>query len=102
MYWPNGVPRVYAVNGPGIPPAASDEDPNPESETPENQQRSSLDSDGPEESPKKPGWENEAITSLCVPRGGHIFATMTDTSFAVWQTRVGITNFIPGRLLTAC
>lgn len=26
MYWPNGVPRVYAVNGPGIPSVLPEED----------------------------------------------------------------------------
>lgn len=60
-----------------------------------------MDSNAPDEPRTKPGWENEAITGLSVPRGGHVFATMTESSIAVWQTRVGIPIFIPGSLLTA-
>lgn len=90
MYWPNGVPRVYAVNGPGIPHVSSDEDPKPESETSEEQPKTSLESNGPDESRTNPGWADEAITGLCVTRNGHVFATMTESSIAVWQTRVGI------------
>lgn len=102
MYWPNGVPRVYAVNGPGIPRASSNEDAKPESESSEEQIKTSLESNGPDESPTKPGWAGEAITGLCVARGGHIFATMTESSIAIWQTRVGIRSLFPWRLLTIC
>lgn len=40
------------------------------------------------QSHKPSPWAEEPITGLCVTRGGHIFATMTDSSIAVWQTRV--------------
>lgn len=88
MYWPNGVPRVYAVNGPGIPFALSGEDE-------ELRPRSSHNNDDPIEShgrrqpfsAKPAEWANEPIKGLCVSRSGHLFATMTESSIAVWQTR---------------
>ncbi|KAB8238800.1 RIC1 family protein [Aspergillus alliaceus] len=87
MYWPNGVPRVYAVNGPAISPVLSDDD---ESLDLENsvEQRLSLNDNGPKEpSRTEVTWADEAIDGLCVSRSGHVFATMTATSIAVWQTR---------------
>lgn len=86
MYWPNGVPRVYAVNGPSIPPASSDDDTATESEG-SRLQGEAVDNNG-SQSHKPSPWAEEPITGLCVTRGGHIFATMTDSSIAVWQTRV--------------
>ncbi|RMJ25268.1 hypothetical protein PHISP_03844 [Aspergillus sp. HF37] len=85
MYWPNGVPRVYAVNGPGIPPASSDDGITPESES-SRLQEEAVGNNGPQSHKPSP-WAEEPITGLCVTRGGHIFATMTDSSIAVWQTR---------------
>lgn len=111
MYWPNGVPRVYAVNGPDIayqPSDLSREDAQDSSL----EQRASIDTedDGgednarttnsyapaadpvsvPEPPPEtdKRKWENESILGLCASRSGHMFATMTETSLAIWQTRV--------------
>lgn len=96
MYWPNGVPRVYAVNGPGIPPALSDEDRAVDHENESSpEQKESVDhaDNGPE---SKPGlWADEPISGLCVSRSGHLFATMTDSSIAVWQTKVYL--FVPLR-----
>ncbi|KAJ5811717.1 hypothetical protein N7474_008018 [Penicillium riverlandense] len=110
MYWPNGVPRVYAINGPAIASVSSDGAPQPR-HNPPSEPRSSLDntdSNGdrgalisddhkpqPEPQPEPvsssatdgPKWEDEAIKGLCVSRSGHMFATMTETSIAVWQTR---------------
>lgn len=90
MYWPNGVPRVYAINGPGILPISNDELEEAEHGTSEEEQlQSSQDATGnPPRSDTT--WANEAITGLCVSRSGHIFATMTDLSIAIWQTRVWI------------
>ncbi|KKK25282.1 hypothetical protein ARAM_000694 [Aspergillus rambellii] len=90
MYWPNGVPRVYAINGPGIPIAPSDDeyvaDPenSPEQRLPLNQNNGSELLSGLDASAK---WTDEAISGLCVSRSGHMFATMTNSSIAVWQTR---------------
>lgn len=101
MYWPNGVPRVYAVNGPGIPFALSGEDE-------ELRPRSSHNNDDPIEShgrrqpfsAKPAEWANEPIKGLCVSRSGHLFTTMTESSIAVWQTRVCIFSADRFQLLT--
>lgn len=89
MYWPNGVPRVYAVNGPGIPFSLSGED---EAFEDEGSQDRELPSDEPTQRPRidnRPtAWADEAIKGLCVSRSGHLFATMTESSIAVWQTKV--------------
>lgn len=105
MYWPNGVPRVYAVNGPDIAEISNDED---SQHTPRSPNQSSSENNGTEgvESPPDPSsqsneptsdpatgkdipkWENEAINGLCVSRAGHIFATITESSISLWQTRV--------------
>ncbi|KAJ5714146.1 uncharacterized protein N7483_011327 [Penicillium malachiteum] len=104
MYWPNGVPRVYAINGPDISEISYDEDRQHIPPSPD--QRSSLEnsSDATESSevpvseanepitePRTqkdhPKWESEAINGLCVSRSGHIFATITESSTSLWQTR---------------
>ncbi|KAE8135486.1 RIC1-domain-containing protein [Aspergillus pseudotamarii] len=87
MYWPNGVPRVYAVNGPAIPFVPSDDNEELDLER-SVEQRLSLNENGPKEPSKEEvAWADEAIDGLCVSRSGHMFATMTATSIAVWQTR---------------
>ncbi|KAJ5587780.1 uncharacterized protein N7459_003545 [Penicillium hispanicum] len=104
MYWPNGVPRVYAVNGPNIADISHDvnrDDPSDQlaerrsstdlqestadQETPHNQSQQPT-SNAPAE-PAAPKWEDEAINGLCVSRSGHIFATITESSISLWQTR---------------
>jgi len=89
MYWPNGVPRVYAVNGPRIPPALFDED-QPVDHENENspEQNESVDPADNRPESKPESWADEPISGLCVSRSGHLFATMTDSSIAVWQTKV--------------
>lgn len=88
MYWPNGVPRVYAINGPGIPITSHIQPEAKEREIAE-EERSATDHNVKGEGPETgSAWANEAITGLCISRSGHIFATMTDSSIAVWQTRV--------------
>ncbi|KAL4905828.1 hypothetical protein BDW74DRAFT_13282 [Aspergillus multicolor] len=93
MYWPNGVPRVYAINGPGIPAPLSDdagsavhEDSSSDQEQiqPLNQSNGSESHSGSGPSPQ---WAEETIRGLSVSRNGHMFATMTESSIAVWQTR---------------
>lgn len=87
MYWPNGVPRVYAVNGPGIPSALSEEDGVIDHENVA-EQKGSVDR-ADEGSGSKPSlWADEPINGLCVSRSGHLFATMTESSIAIWQTKV--------------
>lgn len=107
MYWPNGVPRVYAVNGPNIVAVTSDDREPPIGTAPVDQESSlgeNEDSngnseaspvgqnkpknDGPSSHTEMPRWENEAIHGLCVSRSGHMFATITESSISLWQTRV--------------
>lgn len=106
MYWPNGVPRVYAVNGPDIarvsadghaenssspvatPPNSTDtggED--IEASEPLNRQEKEPNVESSPES-DTPKWEDEAINGICVSRSGHMFATITESSISLWQTRV--------------
>ncbi|KAJ5995460.1 hypothetical protein N7481_002437 [Penicillium waksmanii] len=101
MYWPNGVPRVYAVNGPNI-VVSEDREP---SDPPPTGQLNSIDenndteevaaptnqskehNDGTTPHTETPKWEDEAINGLCVSRSGHMFATITESSISLWQTR---------------
>jgi hypothetical protein len=84
MYWPNGVPRVYAVNGPGIVPSSSGED---EELAAENvQENADLIAQNERRRSSKvnaSAWANEPIDGLCVSRSGHLFATMTKSSISV-------------------
>ncbi|CRL19646.1 Quinoprotein amine dehydrogenase, beta chain-like [Penicillium camemberti] len=108
MYWPHGVPRVYAVNGPDIAYASSDEDREILNTTPTNE-RSTFDDiveargeDGQHQSAdtqthesqnnsapdtSKSEWGDESIKGICVSRSGQMFATMSESSIALWQTR---------------
>ena len=103
MYWPNGVPRVYAVNGPDIAHVSSDG--YPENTSPKIERRSSVDNNDGSEYAQSPNtesnepnpepssesdtkWEHEPINGLCVSRSGHLFATITESSISLWQTRV--------------
>jgi hypothetical protein len=91
MYWPNGVPRVYAVNGPGISFSSSAVDEIFEDETSQSRERSADEpAQGPRVGSKSTAWEDEVIDGLCVSRSGHLFATITKSSIAVWQTRVNV------------
>ncbi|KAL6239768.1 hypothetical protein BDW75DRAFT_66747 [Aspergillus navahoensis] len=93
MYWPTGVPRVYAINGPGIPgplPDDADDVIHEESSSDQEQVQPLNQSNGSESHFRlEPSlqWVDEAIRGLSVSRNGHMFATMTDSSIAVWQTR---------------
>lgn len=87
MYWPNGVPRVYAVNGPNIPTSPLSDLKESQSETSEDEQRREEVPEGLEKDEPHP-WADEPINGLCVSRGGHLFATMTESSMTIWQTKV--------------
>lgn len=95
MYWPNGVPRVYAVNGPGIASVSPEEDKivdhedMPEEKEPVEPGEHADDSSGS----KPESWANEPIIGLCVSRSGHLFATITKSSIVVWQTKVCAVQF---------
>ncbi|KAJ5158941.1 uncharacterized protein N7500_008592 [Penicillium coprophilum] len=108
MYWPHGVPRVYAVNGPDITYVPSDEDREILNATPTNgsdvigENAEAKGSDAQHESPdtqphesqtnsspdtETSEWGSEAIRDICVSRSGQMFATMSESSIALWQTR---------------
>ncbi|KAA8652153.1 hypothetical protein EYZ11_000459 [Aspergillus tanneri] len=87
MYWPHGVPRVYAINGPEIPFTALEDEESIGLEDSVEQRLSLNDNDPNEPSVTESAWASEAIGGLCVSRTGHMFATMTHTSIALWQTR---------------
>ncbi|KAI1944670.1 WD40 repeat protein [Ophidiomyces ophidiicola] len=91
MYWPNGVPRIYAVNGPGIDPPELDDGAAAKDERGENT-RPKVDrgGDGKEEQSVDSSstvWASEPIKGLRVSKNGQLFATMTQSSLAVWQTK---------------
>lgn len=91
MYWPNGVPRVYAVNGPDIRFSTVDDGTEGHAEySGEDGRPTQLDRNGggPRAQKEETGWANEVTTGLCVSRNGHMFATMTESSITVWQTKV--------------
>ncbi|KAL4809679.1 RIC1-domain-containing protein [Aspergillus unguis] len=96
MYWPNGVPRVYAINGPGIPaplPDDADDVLHDDDSAEQTEQSVPLNRNNASESQSHSGtgtssqWADEAIRGLSVSRNGHMFATMSNSSLAVWQTR---------------
>jgi hypothetical protein len=92
MYWPNGIPRVYAVNGPRIKPQPIDDDVPVQDEGELLEEKVPSDSNGSkvrsstDETPTS--WAEESINDLCVSRGGYLFATMTPSSIVIWQTKV--------------
>ncbi len=89
MYWPCGVPRVYAYNSPQ-PSSTTGEDEEDE-ETSEAQltgrRESSL---VKEERRENIPWKNETsskIVGLCIAAADHLFVTITLTTIAIWQNR---------------
>lgn len=92
MYWPHGIPRVYAVNGPGIKPQPIDDDVQVQDEGESSGEKVPLDSNGSETQAStdqnSTSWAEESIIDLCVSRGGYLFATMTSSSIVIWQTKV--------------
>ncbi|KAL2872115.1 RIC1 family protein [Aspergillus lucknowensis] len=90
MYWPNGVPRVYAINGPGIPAFQSEDGGATDREEDFAEQSQPLNqNNGRQQIPVSDcsQWAEEAIKGLCVSRGGHMFAAITNSSISIWQTR---------------
>ena len=93
MYWPNGVPRVHAVNGPGIQLPEVDDNASGDREQAEGEggaddARDPLVKGGEDLRTEDDKWEEEPITGLCVSKSGHLFVSMTQSSLTVWQTKV--------------
>lgn len=81
---------MYAVNGPSIPLTSSSSDqevPTAELSGDEGIQREKP-AVVPEDQKPPAAWAEEAIKGLCNSRNGQLFATMTDSSISVWQTKV--------------
>lgn len=68
MYWPLGVPQIYAAATQRRNPVRASGDGDYEDEAPENQP--------------------SALLGLRVSRNGHLFATITTTTMTIWQTSV--------------
>lgn len=83
---------MYAVNGPSIPLTSSSSPSDQEVSTTETSEDEGIQRERPAVVPEdqKPpaGWAEEAIKGLCNSRNGQLFATMTDSSISVWQTKV--------------
>ncbi|KAG5207090.1 RIC1 domain-containing protein [Trichophyton interdigitale] len=127
MYWPNGVPRVYAVNGPEIQRQQKRQQQQEEEETEQDDSRTETTAESADEREQSNGllqhehqeiavqhggdrddaWADEPVAGLCVSKSGGLFATMTRSSLAIWQTKptavvaaikrshVSITNYGP-------
>lgn len=70
MYWPLGVPQIYAAT------------------QRRNPLRASGDGDYEDEAPES---QSSALLGLRVSRNGHLFATITTTTMTIWQTSVRAT-----------
>lgn len=98
MYWPNGVPQVYAVDGPVVTDKTDQAEPiedNESGQINDTDQANNVSGSRPLQASKEDqgttGYRrciSEPMTGLCVSRNGYLFATMTDSSIAIWQTRV--------------
>lgn len=81
---------MYAVNGPSIPLTSSTSDqevPTTDLAEDEGIQREKP-AAVPEDQKPPAAWAEEVIKGLCNSRNGQLFATMTDSSISVWQTKV--------------
>jgi RAB6A-GEF complex partner protein 1 len=90
MYWPCGVPRVYAYNGP-YHSSTAEEDEEEKGHGGKLQSVQPLTTNIVKEdqhenySPKNEVYSQ--IIGLCVAAGDHLFATITLSSLAIWQNR---------------
>lgn len=87
MYWPNGVPRVYAVNGSCKKLPEVDDEFEGRSRKPQDGETSEPSRESEREKDSQ-AWTKEPIIGLCVSRNKRLFATITDSSLTIWQTRV--------------
>ena len=82
MYWPCGVPRIYAYNGSNEDEHSENgNDVEPEAET----------TNGGEINDNHVSHSGGSdIIDLRVARLEHIFATISKSSLAIWSSRVGV------------
>lgn len=106
MYWLNGVPRVHAVNGPGIRlPEIDNNDGNTSDnatgmEDVDSHEGSANNANEQEQGAGDTEWAEEPITGLCFSKNGHLFTTMTKSSLAIWQTKVCLCPRVSFKILT--
>jgi RAB6A-GEF complex partner protein 1 len=89
MYWPCGVPRVYAYNGPHH-PSTTGEGEADDGTSEERLTRRHNSISGDQEKCDDRSWEKESsagVVGLFVAAADHIFTTITSSSLAIWQNR---------------
>lgn len=89
MYWPCGVPRVYAYTGPQR-PSSTGQGGVGDGAGQAQMVRRCQSTPGEEEQDGQPKWKNEdssSIIGLCVAYADHFFATITSSTVAIWQNR---------------
>jgi hypothetical protein len=91
MYWPCGVPRIYAYNGP--------KDLETDTEDCDRHDKTSLSRDEVDEEATQPdrtppsqpeGEYDNSISDLRVARLDHIFVTISASCLTVWSSRVRV------------
>lgn len=88
MYWPCGVPRVYAYAGPSHPSTtAEDEEDDETSEKQLIHPAASPAAKEQHETRNRNNWTSTAIIDICVAAADHLFATITLSALAIWQNR---------------
>ncbi len=89
MYWPCGVPRVYAYHGSRQSSATEEGEGGDEVSQPQSLQSLKRDV-GKEDQPKSTNrdtLDSSEILGLCVAATDHLFATITLSTIAFWQNR---------------
>jgi len=94
MYWPCGVPQVYAYHGPLVEGDSSKSEGGSESQDDDQKGRGPVGHSGQSATAQQPdgdttekGFRSQAIIDLQTARGGHFFATITTTRLDLWSTR---------------
>jgi hypothetical protein len=91
MYWPCGIPRIYAYDGP--------EDPETDTEDCDRQDKTSQFSDevdkektetAQDRTIRTEGEYDTSISDLRVARLDHIFVTISASCLTVWSSRVRV------------
>ena len=105
MYWPIGAPKTYAASkhviaarstrlvasNDGLDTTGGTKQDDGPLDTGAEEKQSSLHGQGSpaESSPGSGSSGSQDIVDVKIARGGHIFASITDSSLTVWQTKVG-------------
>jgi RAB6A-GEF complex partner protein 1 len=88
MYWPCGVPRVFAYNGPHHSTTEKDEKDDQASHGDMIRLREShIQKEKPLGSNTWSKVNSSNIVGLCIAAADHLFATITTSTLAVWQNR---------------